>query len=128
LSAVEVEERLGLRPDSVLVRGSKDPDRPLPVQHLWAVESQERDRPLYDQIDEVLARIAPVEEALRDLLSDGRDIGCVLQVVRYLNDADAPERETLPLGFGFRREALQLLARLDVRTDVDEYDCALGDE
>jgi hypothetical protein len=51
ISASEVEERLGLRPDRVLVRGSKDPDHPLPVQHLWAVESQQRSRSLYDQID-----------------------------------------------------------------------------
>lgn len=128
ISAVEVEERVGLRPDTVLVRGSKDPDRPLPIQHLWAVESQQRDRPLYDQVDEVIARIAPLEAALTELRSDGRDIGYVLQVVRYLNDADAPERETLPLGFGFHRDVVQLLARLDVRIDVDEYDGALGEE
>ena len=128
VSAVEVEERLGLRADNVLVRGSKDPDRPLPVQHLWAVESQQRDRPLYDQIDEVIARIAPLEAALSDLLSDGRDVACVLQVVRFLNDADASERETLPLGFGFHRDALQLLGRLNARIDVDEYDRPLGEE
>lgn len=128
VSAAEVEERVGLRPDSVLVRGSKDPQRPLPVQHLWAIESQHRDRPLYDQIDEVIARITPVEAALTELLSDGRDIGYVLQVVRYLNDSEASEQETLPLGFGFDRDALQLLARLDVRIDVDEYDGTLGEE
>jgi hypothetical protein len=127
VSAVEVEERVGLSPDSVLIRGSKDPERPLPVQHLWAVESRDRDRPLYEQIEEVIARIAPLESALKDLRSDGRDIGYVLQVVRYLNDPDAPEQETLPLGFGFDRDVLQLLARLDVRIDIDEYDLALDD-
>ena len=128
VTAVEVEERLGLRPDSVLVRGSRDPDRPVPAHHKWAVESQQRDRSLYDQIEEVLARIAPVEAALTDLLSGGREISYVLQVVRLLNDPDAPEEETLPLGFGFDRDALQLLARLDASIDVDEYDGALGDE
>jgi Domain of unknown function (DUF4279) len=128
VTALEVEERLGLRPDSVLVRGSKDPDRPLPAQHKWAVESQQRDRSLSDQIEEVLARIAPVEAALTDLLSEGRDISYELQVVRVLNDPDAPEQETLPLGFGFDLGALQLLARLDARIDVDEYDGAAGED
>jgi hypothetical protein len=128
VSAVEVEERLRLRPDRALVRGSKDPVRPVPAHHVWAVESQNRRLPLDEQIDEVLARIAPVEAALREMLSDRRDLDCVLQVVRYLNDPDSPEQETQPLGFGFDQEALQLLARLRVRIDVDEYDEALGEE
>lgn len=128
VSAVEVEERVGLRPDRVLVRGSKDPDRPLPVQHLWAIESQRQDCSLDDQIREVLARVAPVEAALAELQSDGRDLAYVFHIVRYLNDLDAPAQETLPLGFGFDGDALRLFARLDVRIDVDEYDGTLGEE
>jgi hypothetical protein len=128
LTAAEIEKQVGLAPDKVLVRGSKNQERPLPVQHMWAVSSQQRDRSLYDQVDEVLSRIAPIEEALTDLLPSLGDGGYVLQIVRHLNDPDAPETDTLALGFGFEPDALQLLTRLSVRIDVDEYDYSLSDE
>ncbi|HET8652371.1 MAG TPA: DUF4279 domain-containing protein [Gaiellaceae bacterium] len=128
LTAAEIEKRVGVIPDEVLVRGSKDPERPLPIQHMWAVSSQQRELSLYEQVAEVLSRIAPIEAALTDLLPRIGDGGYVLQIVRHLNDPDAPETKTLALGFGFERAHLQLLDRLSARIDVDEYDYSLGDE
>jgi hypothetical protein len=78
--AAVVAERLRMEPDRATVRGSKDPDRPLPLQHSWAVESQHRDHRLDEQISEVIARVKPIESALIQLLPTlGPEGGCVLR-------------------------------------------------
>lgn len=124
-----MEARIGIAPDNTMVRGSKDPNRPLPIQHMWEIESRRGGESLYDKIEEVLSRLIPVEAELAALRPEIEpDGGYVFQIVRYLNYAAAEEAETRPLGFGFELEALELLARLGARIDVDEYDSELGDE
>jgi hypothetical protein len=83
---------------------------------------------LDEQISEVVTRVKPVEPALTELLPTlGPEGGCVLRIVRYLNDPDSPETETRLLGFALESETLQLLSRLDAFIDVDEYDFALDE-
>jgi Domain of unknown function (DUF4279) len=127
--AAEITLRLGMTPDREMVRGSKDPDRPLPLQHSWAIESRNRDRRLDEQIEEVVSRVRPLEAALTELVPRlGPDGGCKLEIVRYMNDHDSPESETRLLGFALEPETLHLLSRLGAFVDVDEYDAALGED
>ncbi len=123
-----MEDRIGLAADNTLVRGSKDPGRPLPIQHMWEIQSRRAHEPLEGQIEEVLSRIAPFEAKLTELRSEIEpDGGYVLEIVRYLNDPDAEEAETHPLGFRLEGEAMALLARLGARIEVDEYDEGLSE-
>lgn len=125
LSANKVAERVGLRADHVNVRGKKDRPGPPYTHHMWALLARRRDEPLDAQVEEVLSRVFPIEDALQALLPDlGEDGGCKLGIFRYLIPGSPPRKPGTPLGFRLDAPVLQLLARLNTVIEVDEFDHA----
>ena len=125
VSAQEIEERVGVAPDRVVVKGSKQAEPPIPKEHGWQLRSGRPDASLSDQIEELHARLTPIENRIVALLGElGSDAGCVLQVVRELNDPSASESGDDLLGWGLSPAAVALLARLGALIDVDEYDAS----
>jgi hypothetical protein len=131
-----IAARLGLAPDEATVRGTRSADPPRPALHAWTIRCDRAVR-VDEQIAEVLARLAPVREALTTLLAESNTYG-VLQVVRYFDDPEG-EPEHHPgapdgidglevvsgqhqmLGWHLDRSTIEFLVETGVELDVDEY-------
>jgi hypothetical protein len=124
LSATEMATRLGLEPDEVLLRGSRQPDPPVPVSHAW----------------KIVCRLTPYTEKIAELAAElttreGEQSGARLSVVRYFGSDDGEEEEPsgpadpfqkLPgqhqlLGWTLSRETMRFLLATGSSLDVDEY-------
>jgi hypothetical protein len=57
MSAAEIERRVGLAPDDVMVRGSRTAAPPRPVHHRWEVRCDERGLGIDAQTEQVIARL-----------------------------------------------------------------------
>jgi hypothetical protein len=133
LSAEEVERRLGVRPDRVLVSGAERKYPPRPAAHSWELVSTEPGLTVDEQISMLLTRLQPARAAIRDLTAT-EDVVAVLQVVRYLDD-DEGELELstivrgmkkLPgqhhlLGWHLDLEVMRFLCEVGADLDIDEY-------
>jgi hypothetical protein len=140
VSAASITARLGVEPDSVLVRGARCSAPPVPVCHTWAVECRQPGLAVNEQAARVLARIRRVAEPIRVLTATGA-VWAVLRVVRYFND-DEGEGEAehhAPvvtddgrilarlagqhqlLGWHLAVEDLAFLVSIPADLDVDEY-------
>ncbi|CUU55423.1 protein of unknown function (DUF4279) [Parafrankia irregularis] len=117
VSAAEVTEALGLTPDRVSVRGSRQTTpRPVPVQHSWQIRCDQHGR-IDEQASEILRRIAPVAGNVRQLVDRG-DVQAGLMMVRYLDDGDGGEGA---MGWWLTREQISLLATMGADIQADEY-------
>ncbi|MBV1852040.1 DUF4279 domain-containing protein [Catellatospora tritici] len=136
VSAAEIAMRLGVEPDEVVVRGSRQTDPFVrPVCHIWMIVCREPNMTVDEQIDQVVGRLLPSADRIGELAAepgraDERPISSVLQVVRYFGDKDedstspveqeSPEQHNL---FGWHLDArvLDFLRRTHAELDVDEY-------
>lgn len=138
LPAAEVTAFLGTEPDKIVVRGSKRPQPPVPVEHSWQLHCRDHGLRLEAQIGKVLARIEPLQLRLMDLITS-QDVDLVLVIVRFFGDEDGEEEafeatvtedgkllERLPgqhqlLGWHLTHEQLGFLASIRCSIDADEY-------
>lgn len=136
VSAAEITASLGVEPDEVVVRGSRQTDRFVrPVCHIWKIVCREPNMTVDEQIDQVLGRLLPSADRIGELAAepgraDERPISSVLQVVRYFGDEDedstaqveqeSPEQHNL-FGWHVGAEVLDFLRRTHAGLDVDEY-------
>jgi hypothetical protein len=140
LSATEMATRLGLEPDEVLLRGSRQPDPPVPVSHAWKIVCRRHGLTVDEQLAQVLARLTPYTEKIAELAAElttreGEQSGARLSVVRYFGSDDGEEEEPsgpadpfqkLPgqhqlLGWTLSRETMRFLLATGSSLDVDEY-------
>ncbi|HEY6533762.1 MAG TPA: DUF4279 domain-containing protein, partial [Acidimicrobiales bacterium] len=88
LSADEISRRLEMKPDEVVVMASKRETPPVPAAHSWKAHA--KSGPVDEMLAELIARIRPVAPDIRDLVSS-EAVSAVIQVVRYLDDADGDD-------------------------------------
>lgn len=115
VSAAEITARLGMRPDEVMVLGSKSPEHRVPRMHSWEIVHRGAD-PVDDQIERLIGRLAPVRPGIRALVDEGAT--AVLQVVRYFHHRDGGEE----FGWHLSPAVLAFLTEAAAALDVDEYD------
>lgn len=134
LSAEEVEQRLRISPDRVLVAGRNSTGLLRPAAHSWALVADENHLTVEEQIRRLVARLQPVSAAISELAS-AEGVATVLQVVRYFNDetGDEPNSSALIegmerpagqhhlLGWHLDAEVIRFLAEVKADFDVDEY-------
>lgn len=124
VTADDVAEWLGMRPDEIMVMGSKDPERNVPPVHAWKIVCRSAED-VDQQIEHIVGRLAPVREGLVALVAES-DVSPVMQVVRYFNDDDVQARhdhDRQPsLGWNVSLEVLDFLTSTRTVLDVDEYD------
>jgi hypothetical protein len=136
--------RIGIEPDEIGVRGSRHSNAPKPVprSHSWEVRCDERGVTLGAQVEQVMARLAPAREAIRDLVAGEDDAHAQLKVVRWFGDEDGDEevgpivdntgsvvREGLWLfGWHLDMAVLGFLVYVGAEVDVDEYDMLQDDD
>jgi hypothetical protein len=87
VSAAEVTEVLGLAADQATVMGSRRMSpTPVPVEHAWTIRCDRHAR-IAEQAGEVLRRIEPVADKVRQLVDRG-DVQAGLMLVRYFDDEE----------------------------------------
>ncbi|MEV6238667.1 GNAT family N-acetyltransferase [Lentzea sp. NPDC051838] len=118
--AAEMTRRLGLEPDKVLVRGSRNPERDVPRVHAWEIVRRTTET-VDEQIQHLVDRLLPVRDELVRLTADP-EIEAVMQVVRYFNHDGDAESERAPVGFGLEPQTVAFLAEVRAWIDFDEYD------
>jgi hypothetical protein len=139
ITAEDLQRRIGLEPDRVLVRGSRMTSPPRPVSHAWQIRCDEPGLTVDEQIARVTARLAPYRAAIRNVVVDANDANAMLRVVRYLGawlaDDEGEEEETLTtddgleklpgqhqlLGWSLDRDVIEFLLDVGAELDVDEY-------
>ena len=133
LSPDEIRHRLGMSPDAVQVKGSRHTGAPpIPPTHTWSIQSdlgrlapsRSRDEPwipLSAQVDQIVDRLMPIEEALKELCSVNQT-SCTLELVRYYYEDPADEAN---LGLHLNSRVLRFLHNVGAEIDVDEYDLAV---
>ncbi len=124
MSAADMTDEIGLTPDSVSVRGSKQQEPPRPVQHSWEVVCDTPGLDAGEQVELLVARLEPYKAAIQALVQKlGAAGGSVLQVVRYLDDPDGylDDYQHRLLGWHLDRKTLRFLLDVGAEIDVDEY-------
>lgn len=118
--AAEMTRRLGVEPDEVLVRGSRDLERDVPRVHAWKIVRRSVET-VDEQIQHLVDRLLPIRDELVRLAA-GPEIDAVVQVVRYFNHDGAADSERAPIGWGLEPQTVSFLADVRARVDFDEYD------
>lgn len=138
VSASEMTAWLGIEPDEVVMRGSRQTDPVVPVCHIWKVVCRKPHMTVDEQIDHVLDRLLPAADRIGELVAgpgrvDQRPISSVLQVVRVFEHSDDEDEDSIiPIDqkspgqrnlFGWHVDArvLDFLRRTHAELDVDEY-------
>ena len=138
VSPAEITSAVGADPDEISVRGSKRTDPPRPASHSWMLRCDKPGLTVDDQIQDVLQRVRPLADKIRDLTTR-TDVVAVLQIVRDFDaedgeeeshdDLDLPAGERLTtflgqhqlLGWHLEADTLAFLASLGADIDCDEY-------
>jgi hypothetical protein len=136
IDSERLTERIGIAPDQVAVRGSRhnQPSHPVPPSHLWRLRCDEPGLNVGAQIEQLIARLTPAREALRDLIVGSGGVQAQLTVVRWFAD-DEGETEVISrdehgeilehrwlFGWHLDTAALEFLVYVGGELDVDEYD------
>jgi hypothetical protein len=140
VSAADMAARVGMEPDEISIRGSRNADPPRPVSHAWRVVCRDRGLTVDEQIGWIIKRLHPYRDQIaafsQELAAqDPEHGGPVLRVVRYFNDPDGEEEELSPpeaalqklagqhqlLGWVLDREVLAFLLATGADLDADEY-------
>lgn len=116
VSAVEMTETIGLEPDSVSVRGSRNQDWPSPRNHIWSIQDDTSERCVEDQIVAVVERLRPYHSGLKRLAAH-EDIGAQLSITRELGAA-TPREE---IGWWIDEEPLAFLTSIGANLNCTEY-------
>jgi hypothetical protein len=138
-AAHHITGRLGIEPDEIQVRGSRSVVPVLPRYHAWEIVCRDRDLRIDEQIDRIVARLAPHADQIAALVAEidgpGDRSTATLQLVRYLDD-DGGETEDLGpqdgelvkipgqhqlLGWHLDRRTLEFLCYIGADLDADEY-------
>lgn len=148
LTADAIAARIGLSPDKVTVRGSRNTNPAMPKYHIWTVACRDRGLRIDDQISRLIKRLDPFAAEIGELANElrqaeGEGSGAGLSIIRKYNDAaeeeeafeertvviDGVSRNLEKLGgqhqlFGWHidKEIMGFLRRTDSELDVDEYD------
>jgi hypothetical protein len=118
LTAEQIAERVGMRPDRVMVRGSRQAAPAVPACHGWQVDtSVDRSVWLDEQIRLLIARVAPAAPRIGELVASGRAAASLVVVRSY-----RPGRPVSPIGFAIDIEAIRVLHQAAATVDFDEYD------
>lgn len=135
MSVEDITDRLLMRPDEVMVMGSRNLERRLPRCHAWKIVRRSTES-VDEQVEHIIGRLNPVHARLVALVAEA-DVSPVMQVVRYFHHEEgvqapsdvslfAAEREPRPLGWNLSLQVLEFLTSTRAMLDVDEYD--LSDE
>lgn len=134
LSSNAIALRVGMVPDNSIVMASKRADPPIPAAHRWEVHAKPGGT-VNEMVAELMKRVRPCAEEIRALVSDGV-VSAVLQIVRYLDDAEGENERPIHveghrlgaglshhqlLGFHFDAETLRFIANTGIEIDIDEY-------
>ena len=139
ITGAAMAEQIGLPADEVSVRGSRIAGpRPKPLLHSWEIVCDTAGLTLDEQIERVLDRVRPYEQAIRDCVAT-EDCSATLQLVRYLGawlDDDEGEEEEITvtedgleklpgqhqlLGWHLDTDVLAFVLGVGAEIDADEY-------
>jgi hypothetical protein len=137
MSSVEMADHLGMEPDEVRVRGSKQLHPVRPASHAWMIVCRTSGLDLDTLVATVLGRVAPAAPRVRELV-DTNDVFATLQIVRYFDDENGQPEESVTvdedghswekmpgqhqmLGWALEADVLGLLVSMRATIDVDEY-------
>ncbi|HEX5542135.1 MAG TPA: DUF4279 domain-containing protein [Micromonospora sp.] len=141
VAAAEITARLGIEPDEVVVRGSRQAVPVRPARHWWRVVCRKPGLTVDDQIAQIVDRLFDHAERIGELaveldrIEEGPGGGSVLQVVRVFEHPEGEEEDLtspvegwqkLPgqhqlLGWHLDTRALEFLRLTRAELDVDEY-------
>lgn len=148
LTADAIAARIGLSPDKVTVRGSRNANPAMPRFHIWTVACRDRGLRIDEQISRLIKRLDPFAAKIGELANElrqaeGEESGAGLSIIRKYNDAggeeeafeertvvmDGVSRNLEKLGgqhqlFGWHidKQVMDFLRRTYAELDVDEYD------
>ena len=119
LSAAELVECIGEKPDRLESHGEIDParrgGRPSEVS-IWILEASRAPyADVMDQLDELESRVVPMLESIRSLARD-HEVSVILRIVHYMRATD-DHGHGIALGDGW----IQALAALHGDVDIDQY-------
>lgn len=139
-AAPHITGRLGIEPDEIQVRGSRCVVPVRPRYHAWKIVCRDRGLRIDEQIDRIVARLAPHADQIAALVAEiegpAERSTASLQLVRYLDDDGGEEEENLSpqdgglvkipgqhqlLGWHLDRRTLAFLSRIGADLDADEY-------
>ncbi|WP_435204947.1 DUF4279 domain-containing protein [Micromonospora sp. bgisy143] len=140
VTAAEITGRLGIEPDEVMIRGSRQLEPPRPAAHVWKVSCRSPHLSVDQQIGAIVDRLFIHAGQIGDLVAELDDIdggpgGSVLQIVRVF-EQPAGEAEDLTgpaenlhrlpgrhqlLGWHLDLRAMEFLRLTRAELDVDEY-------
>ncbi|MFD7229563.1 DUF4279 domain-containing protein [Streptomyces sp. NPDC059881] len=129
-TAQEMAAVLGIEPDETTVRASRVAEPPMPVCHRWKIACRAPGLRVDEQVAQILDRLRPhaarIAELARRLNREGDGPSAVLQIVRYFNDDEYPDKadRSGPGLFGWHlgRDVLDFLDVTGAVLDIDEYD------
>ncbi|MEV1018147.1 DUF4279 domain-containing protein [Micromonospora sp. NPDC049801] len=140
VSAAEITSRLGIKPDEVLVRGSRQADPVRPTAHRWKIVCRKPGLTVDEQLAEIVDRLFDHAERIGELAAELDRVddvpgASVLQVVRVFEHPDGEEENlTSPvdgmqklagqhqlLGWHLNAQVLEFLRLTRAELDVDEY-------
>jgi hypothetical protein len=120
MPAEEMTRRLGLAPDEVDVRASRQVYPPRPAVHSWKMVCSAPGLTVDEQVSIVIGRLRPLVDEIGRLARhlDATEGGARLQVVRYLSEGDP---NPILLGWRLDREVVDFLHTTRAVLDIDEY-------
>lgn len=136
LTAAEMTARLKVEPDKLSIRGSRSADPPIPVFHVWTVICDERGVSLGAQVQRVIERLRPCQQAIAELIREPTaDCEAGLSLIRHFGDEDGEEEELSSpdapfqklagqhqlLGWHLGLDVLAFLVSVGASIGADEY-------
>jgi hypothetical protein len=70
VAASEVTARLGIEPDGFMIRGSRQPNPPIPTGHQWSVNCDEPDLRVDAQVAKLVDRLEPAAARIAELVGE----------------------------------------------------------
>lgn len=140
VAAAEITARLGIEPDEVVIRGSRQLEPVRPARHRWKVACRKRHLTVDQQIGQIVDRLFVHAGQIGELVAELDQVDDVpdaatLQVVRIFEHPDGEEEDlTSPaedlqklagqhqlLGWHLDARTLEFLRLTRAELDVDEY-------
>ena len=129
-TAQEMAAVLGIEPDETTVRANRLAEPPIPVCHRWKIVCRAPGLRVDEQVAQILDRLRPhaagIAELARRLNQEGNGPPAVLEIVRYFNVGEHPDKADRSgpnlYGWHLGRDVLDFLDATGAVLDVDEYD------